>query len=43
MLLGKTGHIFWDQHAVFTINSEFDWKIADLIAIKEKFNENVEK
>jgi|ETN02SMinimDraft_2_1059926.scaffolds.fasta_scaffold25474_2 glycosyltransferase involved in cell wall biosynthesis len=43
MLAGRTGHIFLDQEAGFTIKSELDWGIADLIANKENFIENVER
>ena len=41
---GKIGHIILDQRAAFTIKSELDWEIADLIANKEDFNgDNVSK
>jgi CMP-N-acetylneuraminic acid synthetase len=43
MLAARTGHIFLDQEAGFTIKSELDLEIADLIAKKEKFSEDVEK
>ena len=43
MLGGRIGHIFLDQQAGFTIKSELDWEIADLIANKENFIENVER
>jgi hypothetical protein len=43
MLGARTGHIFLDQEAGFTIKSELDLEIADLIAKKEKFSEDVEK
>ena len=35
---GKIGHIILDQRAAFTIKSELDWEIADLIANKKDFN-----
>ncbi len=43
MLAARTGHIFLDQEAGFTIKSELDLEIADLLAKKEKFSENLEK
>ncbi len=43
MLAGRIGHIFLDQQAAFTIKTELDWEIADLIANKEVFHEDVER
>jgi len=43
MLAGRIGHIFLDQQAAFTIKSDLDWEIADLIASKENLIEDMEK
>ena len=43
MLAGRIGHIFLDQQAAFTIKSDLDWEIADLIASKEDLIEDMEK
>jgi CMP-N-acetylneuraminic acid synthetase len=41
MLGGRIGHIFLDQQAAFTIKSELDWNIAELISKKVEANEFV--
>ena len=43
MSAGKIGHIFLDQQAAFTIKSELDWEIANLIINKKFVREDVEK
>ena len=40
---GKIGHIILDQRAAFTIKSELDWEIANLIINKKFVREDVEK
>ena len=43
MLGGRIGHIFLDQQAGFSIKSELDWDIAELISNRVKANEFVGK
>ena len=41
MLGGRIGHIFLDQQAAFTIKSDLDWEIAELISDRVKESDHV--
>ncbi|MBH30514.1 MAG: hypothetical protein CMG71_00815 [Candidatus Marinimicrobia bacterium] len=41
MLGGRIGHIFLDQQAAFTIKSDLDWEIAELIANRVEESDHV--
>ena len=41
MFAARTGHIFLDQEAGFTIKSELDWDFAELISNRVKASEHV--
>ena len=41
MLGGRIGHIFLDQQAGFSIKTELDWDIAELISHRVEVNEFV--
>ena len=41
MLGGRIGHIFLDQQAAFTIKSDLDWEIAELISNRVEASKHV--